>query len=141
MELIIVGVDGSETAARAAERAAHLAVSLDAQLVVLSAFSQTGGAQVEDTGDSINYTANDVARQIAERAIDDLRSRFPDLRAMARAEYGAVADVLVKVAEEDGASLIVVGNKRVQGVKRFLGSIAASVAHHAPCDVYVAHTH
>src|SRR5690606_28369663 len=40
------------------------------------------------------------------------------------------------------ASLIVVGNKRVQGVAgRVLGSIARDVAAHASCDVYIAHTH
>ena len=39
------------------------------------------------------------------------------------------------------ADVIVVGNKRVQGVSRILGSIARYVAAHAPCDVYIAHTH
>lgn len=141
MEPIIVGVDGSDTATRAAQKAARLAVALEAELVVLSAFSRTGSAEPEGPGDYVHYTANDVARQVAERAIQGLRSDFPSLRAVARAEYGEVADVLVKVAHDVNASLIVIGNKRVQGVTRILGSIAGDVAHRAPCDVYVAHTH
>lgn len=141
MERIIVGVDGSETAARAAEKAARTATALGAELVVVSAFNQLGDTRVEGTTSTITYTANDVARQVAERAIEDLRSTFPDLQAVARAEYGAPADALIKVAEDLDASLIVVGNKRVQGLARLLGSVATSIAQHAPCDVYVAHTH
>lgn len=141
MERIIVGVDGSETAARAAEKAARIATALGAELVVISAFTKLGDTLVEGATDTIRYTANDMARQVAERAIDDLRTSFPELQAVARGEYGAPADALIKVAEDLGAVLIVVGNKRVQGVSRFLGSIAASVAQHAPCDVYIAHTH
>jgi CRP-like cAMP-binding protein len=38
------------------------------------------------------------------------------------------------------ATMIVVGNRRVQGAKRLLGSIASDVLHHASCDVLVAHT-
>lgn len=47
----------------------------------------------------------------------------------------------MKAAEELDAEIIVIGNKRVQGIARILGSIARDVAAHAPCDVYVAHTH
>ena len=36
--------------------------------------------------------------------------------------------------------MIVVGNKRVQGLARVLGSVASAVAQHAPCDVYIAKT-
>ena len=44
------------------------------------------------------------------------------------------------VAKEIGADLIVVGNRRVQGIGRVLGSVATDVAHHAPCDVYIVKT-
>jgi nucleotide-binding universal stress UspA family protein len=39
------------------------------------------------------------------------------------------------------ASVIVVGNKRVQGAARVLGSIAGDVAKRAPCNVFIVHTH
>jgi nucleotide-binding universal stress UspA family protein len=50
------------------------------------------------------------------------------------------ADALCAEAERLGASIIVVGNKRVQGMARVLGSVAAEVARHAPCHVFIAHT-
>lgn len=140
MDRIIVGVDGSDTATRAAEKAARTAAALGAELIVVSAFNKLGDTQVAGATDTINYTANDIARKVAEQTIEGLRSAFPDLRAVAHAEYGAPADALLKTAEDFDASLIVVGNKRVQGVARILGSIATTVARHAPCDVYIAHT-
>ena len=58
---------------------------------------------------------------------------------------GVVAELceaLVSESERLDATMIVVGNKRVQGIAgRVLGSIARDVAAHASCDVYVAHTH
>jgi nucleotide-binding universal stress UspA family protein len=38
------------------------------------------------------------------------------------------------------ARAIVVGNRRVQGMSRVLGSVAADVTRQAPCDVVVANT-
>jgi nucleotide-binding universal stress UspA family protein len=49
--------------------------------------------------------------------------------------------VLISTAEEVGADLIVVGNRGMGGVARFLlGSVPNRVAHHAPCAVLIAHT-
>jgi len=36
--------------------------------------------------------------------------------------------------------MIVVGSRRMQGIGRVLGSVADSVAHNAPCNVYIAKT-
>ncbi|WP_281445477.1 universal stress protein, partial [Paenarthrobacter nicotinovorans] len=47
---------------------------------------------------------------------------------------------LVNEAEMQDARLIVVGNRRMQGLGRVLGSVANTVAHTAPCDVYIAKT-
>ena len=60
---------------------------------------------------------------------------FPD-HPVARDPASALCDE----AERLDASIIVVGNKRVQGISRVLGSIAGGVAKMAPCDVYIVHT-
>ncbi|CAO5251526.1 universal stress protein [Frankia sp. AgKG'84/4] len=141
MGKIIVGVDGSDTASKAAARAAELASALGHELIVVSAFSSIDRLQVGRPGNELDLSASDAALKIAEQAIQDLPVDLAGLTATPRSEYGKPADVLVGVAEELGASIIVVGNKRVQGVTRVLGSIAADVAHHAPCDILIAHTH
>ena len=48
---------------------------------------------------------------------------------------------ILDVAEEQGADLIVVGNKGMTGAKRFLlGSVPNKVSHHAPCSVMIIRT-
>ena len=47
---------------------------------------------------------------------------------------------MCKEAAELDALMIVVGNRRVQGVSRVLGSIANDVLKQAPCDVLIANT-
>jgi nucleotide-binding universal stress UspA family protein len=54
---------------------------------------------------------------------------------------GDPADAILDVAEENGADLIVVGNKGMTGAKRFLlGSVPNKVSHHAPCSVLIIRT-
>lgn len=53
---------------------------------------------------------------------------------------GTPSQALLKQAEKYYARVIVVGNKRMQGLGRVLGSITSSLAHNAPCDVYIAQT-
>ena len=52
------------------------------------------------------------------------------------------ADALLRVADEVGASLIVVGNRGMHsGLRRFvLGSVPDKVAHHARCNVLIVAT-
>jgi nucleotide-binding universal stress UspA family protein len=45
--------------------------------------------------------------------------------------------VLVAEAKRLDADLIVVGNVRMQGPGRLLGSVGSGVAHHAPCNVLI----
>jgi nucleotide-binding universal stress UspA family protein len=57
------------------------------------------------------------------------------------AREGDPADAILDVAEEQGADLIVVGNKGMTGAKRFLlGSVPNKVSHHAPCSVLIIRT-
>ena len=136
--IVIVGVDGSVTARKAAETARDLAASLGASLHVVSAFDNdrtevfgSGSDKwiVSDAGD-----AERVARNIAESL------RTPALNVTYAAARGKPAEALVDEAARSGAQLIVVGNRRMQGLGRVLGSVANSVAHNAPCDVYIAKT-
>ncbi len=47
----------------------------------------------------------------------------------------------INLAAEIDAALIVVGNKGISSVRRYvLGNIPSKVVHHAPCSTYVVHT-
>ncbi|AIY19797.2 universal stress protein [Pimelobacter simplex] len=139
---IVAGVDGSETAAIAAERAAVLAQALDARLHLISAFGKFESETVRIGSDTLMLSNETEAEKVAAKAATLLRSAYPDVTITTAAAEGKPGEALVSVAEALGADLIVVGNKRVQGIAgRVLGSIARDVAAHASCDVYVAHTH
>ncbi len=138
---ILVGVDDSKTAAAAALAAAELADSLKAELHVMSAYGRFEVERIDAGGEEIILSTESSGLAIAQEVLRPLRRQFPDLRTTAHAHEGKPAAALVELAERLEADVIVVGNKRVQGVARVLGSIARDVVAHAPCDVYVAHTH
>jgi nucleotide-binding universal stress UspA family protein len=137
-EVIIVGVDRSETAARAAQAAARLAVGLGWPLHVVTAYEDEETVQIEVGSDVFMVTSFDSAEGVAKSVATALAR--PGLEVTSGAAVGKPQDVLIEEAERLDAALIVVGNRRMQGPGRLLGSIANSIAHHAPCDVYIAKT-
>ncbi|OUZ11211.1 hypothetical protein BHE97_05030 [Aeromicrobium sp. PE09-221] len=138
---IVVGVDDSETASAAARKAAELAHALGGELHVLSAYGKFETETFRSGSEEIQFTTEKDANDVASSVVDGLRRDFPDLNLTYAPMEGKPGEALVQAAERLGADVIVVGNKRVQGIARVLGSIARDVAAHAPCDVYVAHTH
>lgn len=139
--VVVTGVDGSETAKSAAHTAATLAYALDAELLVVCVYNKLEIEQVEADGREYVFTTQESALELAEQTIQSLRSTLADLKAKPVATQGRPAEGLLRAAQDNDARLIVVGNRRVQGVARILGSIATDIAHKAPCDVYIAHTH
>ena len=139
---IVTGVDGSETGTAAAERAAVLAGALGARLHVVSAYGKFEQETVKIGSDTMYLSSEKDAEDVAAKITTTLRAAYPDVEITSGAAEGKPGEALVATAEALGADLIVVGNKRVQGIAgRVLGSIARDVAAHASCDVYVAHTH
>jgi nucleotide-binding universal stress UspA family protein len=140
MGVIVVGVDGSEPAAQAALAAGRLARALGSELRVVCAYGNYEVERVQDDRDLV-FTTVEPANEVAEQTIGRLKNVYPDLSVTAQAAGGKPADALLEVAEEVDAELIVVGNKRVQGASRILGSVATEVARKAQCDLYIAYTH
>lgn len=139
--IVIVGIDGSPTAEAAASRAGALAQALGADLYVACAYEKLEVERVELGAEEFVFATDEDARVTAETVAHSVKAEFPDITIVARAVLGKPAAALVELAESTGAQVIVVGNKRVQGMARVLGSIATDVTRRAPCDVYIAHTH
>ena len=138
-ETIVVGVDGSGTARKAAEVARDLAGALGARLHVVSAFD-TDRTEVFGSG-SDRWIVSDAgeAEKVAREVAADLAGG--ELKITYSAARGKPAEALVREADRLEARMIVVGNRRMQGLGRVLGSVANSVAHSASCDVYIANTY
>lgn len=135
-ETVVVGADNSATATEAVRQVIELVKLTGGQLHIVSAYRPQqltvagGEEQVFDSGD------------VAESVLADhaSRARAAGLEAHTYARSGDAATAICDVAEEIGADLIVVGNKGMTGVRRVLGSVPNSVAHHAPCSVLIVDT-
>jgi nucleotide-binding universal stress UspA family protein len=75
-------------------------------------------------------------RSILEWLEDDLKRQ--GIKTETHADSGDPAKVLVQLAEECKADLLVIGNKGMQS--KVLGSVPNTVTHRAPCSVLVVKT-
>jgi nucleotide-binding universal stress UspA family protein len=137
---VAVGTDGSRTAREAVSMAADLASRFDAKLILLSAFQGSGARAPRRTGSSqeIEWAANSSARvrEILSRTENELKAKGIDCAT--RVDEGDAAEVLVELAAECGADLLVIGNKGMH--RRVLASVPNTVTHRAPCSVLVVKT-
>jgi nucleotide-binding universal stress UspA family protein len=142
---IVVGTDGSETAAEAVNQALELAKMTGATLSLVSAYQPASGRRVQ--AEQAEAPA-DVQYEIGPR--EDVNLILDAAAADAKGQGVEVqthpveadpADAILNVAEETKADLIVVGNKGMTGARRYLlGSVPNNVSHHAPCSVMIVRT-
>lgn len=136
---VVVGVDGSETARAAADAAAELARRYERPLHLVRAVERAAHGSAGTGSDTFRVSSLDLAEQYLFNLRCELRGT-PALDISTAAMVGDPADVLCNEARSLDASVIVVGNRRTQGVSRFLGSVAGGVVKSAPCAVHIAHT-
>ena len=143
---IVVGTDGSATAERAVSQAATIAAADGARLVIVTAYTPGEGAAHDIDPDVV---PPDIRFMLTDRVqAEELGAHGRELAKAAgagevvvQAIPGEPAEVLLEAANDFDAELIVVGSRGLNSHAHFiLGSVAASVAHRAPCDVLVAHT-
>jgi nucleotide-binding universal stress UspA family protein len=142
---IVVGTDGSQTAQEAVRQASDLAQRLGSSVHLVSAYERVPEGRLRDERqqvpddlqwmvnprEDVNVTLEDAAERIREAGVQV--ETYP--------REGDPADAILDVAEEQGADLIVVGNKGMTGAKRFLlGSVPNKVSHHAPCSLMIIRT-
>jgi nucleotide-binding universal stress UspA family protein len=127
LKTIVVAYD--DPTSTTLERAAAIAELADADLIVTNA---TGPVEGESTDDAARQAKSklDRARQaLAERS--SLRVEFVP-------SVGPPAEAIVRLAQERGADLIVVGTRKKRFLERLVeGSVYHDVLHRAKCDVLV----
>jgi nucleotide-binding universal stress UspA family protein len=142
---IVVGTDGSETAASAVSQAIELAKMSGAKLDIVSAFAPISQERLRDESAEIPGDLQHAVnpREDVNLTLDSAagEARTQEVEAQTHPREGDPADAILDVAEENDADLIVVGNKGMTGAKRFLlGSVPNKISHHAPCDVWIVRT-
>jgi nucleotide-binding universal stress UspA family protein len=135
---IVAGTDGSETADRAVREAAGLARATGARLVLVSAFSELHPyrERLQSGAREGEIDLEKVSDEVLQRAASAIGDVAPEVETVSRQEDPD--EVLANVAQEQGAQLIVVGDRGLTAVKRFLlGSVSNKLAHHAPTDILI----
>ena len=116
---ILAGTDGSGTATEAVRKAYTLA----------SVYA--GTVTLVHVGDPL----------IGAIKLEEVASTRPeDVEVQKRTVEGDPAQRICELAESEAVQLVVVGNKGMSGVRRFLGSVPNKVAHEVPSDVLIVKT-
>ena len=131
MRKILVGYDGSEPSRRALEYAADLAGG--DQVVVASVTPSLAGPPFAANSEPL--AEEDHARLLAEA---ERILAGHDIAVRTVQPVGDPAEGLIRTAEAEGSSLIIVGTYGRNAFERFLvGSVSARLTRDAPCDVLV----
>jgi nucleotide-binding universal stress UspA family protein/nitrite reductase/ring-hydroxylating ferredoxin subunit len=118
---VLAGTDGSATASEAARKAFELAEMLGASVTLIHVGDPLLGAIV------LERSAKERPGSAAVRT-----EAF---------EHGDPAERIIEVASGGDVDLVIVGNKGIEGARRYLlGSIPSKVAHGSPVDVLIAKT-
>ena len=142
---IVAGTDGSATAEVAVDKAAELARALGAGVHIVTAYSSpSSSAWMAAAAMTVPTDVVDDgnARQAAEEIVGRSSARLKQqgMQVATHVCRGEPAEVLMSVAEEEHAQMIVVGNRGMAGARRVLGSVPNRVSHHAGCGVLIVPT-
>jgi nucleotide-binding universal stress UspA family protein len=137
MNTIVVGTDGSTGAEAAVERIVELLRGKDVTVHVVcaiparSALERIGVSARQDPVDLRGVAADVLAR--AERRLVEA-----GLTVDKQVREGDPAHVILDVAEDQHADLIVVGARGNTGLRRFmLGNVAGKLSHHAATSLLI----
>jgi len=147
---VIVGTDGSDTALHAVEAAADLAATQGegATLHIVSVVKPVATTAVA-AGEMALAAPAGAGAEAQEAVRHELEGQLaavadqvgrPGLAVEHHVRIGNPAEVLCDMAGHLGADVIVVGNRGMQGGRRFLGSVPNTISHHAPCSVLIVDT-
>jgi nucleotide-binding universal stress UspA family protein len=142
---ILLATDGSAEAQLAAATAADLAQGTNSELHVVyvghmpPVFYESPGAWAldPDLQDRMGERAEEGTRTKLDEEVQRLRAAGGEVTG-AHARVGRPDAEIVKLAEELGAGLIVLGSRGLGPLRRaLLGSVSDSVVRHARCPVLV----
>ena len=137
MNAIVVGTDGSPGAEAAVQKAIQLTKGTGATVHLVCAYP--GQSAMERLGVTARQDPTDlrgVASDVLARA--EGRLREAGLHVEKHAREGDPANVILEIAEEQGADLVVVGAYSGVGRGRFmLGGVPAKLSHHVSTSLLI----
>lgn len=142
---VVVGTDGSPPSLHAVSRAAEVAGTSGAQVVIVCVYQPNSAREVEQAQDELGDEAFQVVgsapaeARLREAADTAAAAGAGDVRTVA--VVGEAIGALLDAAEQQEAELLVVGSRGLNTLKgRILGSVPSEVSRRAECDVLVVRT-
>lgn len=135
---ILVPVDGSDAALRAANYAKGVAEKFDSAVTLLHIIEHPGYL-LTDTKDLPLKLIEDMDKN-GEQVIAEALAIFADFtgRISTKLEYGHAGKKITELSKENGYSLIVMGRRGLSGVKQLLmGSVSNYVLHYSQCPTLI----
>ena len=142
---LLVAVDGSDDATRAARVAISLAKKFGSELIICHVIPTPIYSSPEvGTSNLANALSGyfDVARKDAKNMVDQVLglAESGGVRAtgVVREKVFSIVEAIVSLAEARNVDLIVIGTRGQSGFKkRLMGSVSSGVLSHAHCPVLV----
>jgi nucleotide-binding universal stress UspA family protein len=145
---ILVPYDGSPFSERAVDHASYLAKISGADLLLVNVtvlpalvytYHQAANAAINEAAQSLMQSSKDTVVKTLDVIID--RTKKEGIRASYRHAVGDPAEVILEIAEEEKAGLIVMGSKGLHGLSKIkaLGSVTRKVAENARCPIMIVH--
>ena len=138
---LVVGYDGSAPAIRALDAAAALLRGRTGSInVVYVAHLSTAEMMSADAIAEMEVSFSEIARELQAQAGEQLRGR--EERWEFEEGQGTITDVLIKAAERlrdahPGDNVAIVVGSSSQAMYRMVGSVAVSLARHAPVPLVI----
>lgn len=136
---ILIAVDGSHGGLSATRLGGEMAEGRDAEVLLVHAVPLppiVPGVDQTISEESLNYLEETADTALA--ASEDVLAGM-NVKAERVVRAGSPAEVILNVAEDRDADVIVVGHRGFGAMKRFiLGSVSSKLAHHVRCALLLA---
>ncbi len=143
MSRVIIAIDGSPTTESTLGMARELLTGKGATITVLHVIPQHTVFGRVSAGPAESYNLPEV-RAASETLVQESASALQEgglgAGIQTRVAEGDPAELILTIAEEQDADLIILGSHGLGAARRFLvGSVSTRVATHAQCAVLVVH--
>lgn len=142
---ILVAVDGSDDATKAAKTAVNLSKKFGTELIVchviptpIYSSPEVGAAHMVNALSGYFEAARTDAKKIVDQVARLADSNGIKVMCVTQENAFSVVEALVSLAEKRNVDLIVMGTRGQSGFKKLLmGSVSSGVVTHAHCSVLV----
>jgi nucleotide-binding universal stress UspA family protein len=143
---ILVSIDGSENASRAAKAAISIAKQFESELLILNVVAEMVPPVFSPIGvnvptiDYSNYLerAENDAKKLVNDAVARAKDESVNARGVVLRTVTSVAETILEESSKENVNLLIVGTRGLGGFKKLLlGSISSAVVAHAHCAVLV----